>query len=364
MLSDQGQLSPQVLLNVRPEDLTRNEPTRASVHQTLGSGKAVGWVDNFGPGLPSVTISGHTGWRTAAGTGMDGAQAFDALHTLVEVDYFNAKQAAVDGGLDPSGVQLLFVDTLDNFSWAVVPTQFTLRRSKSRPLLYQYQINLQAVDVNIGSVAVALPSTTNPSNAVIALDKSITNLSGMQGGLTGYLTGLLGGGASQVANFVTTAVGTFNVIRQTIAASKLTNGNLASTALLISGAGTNIMNALASNGALDPEAKAAVMQVGAAFNEVHCIFTNALSAVATYQNYTGLYGASNCSSTVGGTPPSPYAGQNVFAMTASVPSPIVLSTEATTGLKALNNMDQVLLPMSNAEIVRNAGYAVSGVTLS
>lgn len=361
MLNNQRQFSQQVLLNVRPEDLTRNEPTRAAVHQTLGSGSAVGWVDNFGPGLPSVTINGHTGWRTAAGTGMDGAAAFEALHKLVEVDYFNAKQAAVDSGRDPSAVQLIFIDTLDKFTWAVVPTQFTLRRSKSRPLLFQYQINLQAVDVNVGSVPVSLPPTVNPSNAIIALDKSIAILSGTQPGLRGYLTSLFGSPA--VADFLTTAVSVFNVARQAYAAYKAADGNIISMALQFSGAGANLINALVSTGLLPPAIAAGLMQVGAAFNEIRCIFTNALTAFSTYQNYTGLYGASNCSSTVGGRPASVYAGQNVFALTAAAQSPVGVTTQASAGLNSLNGMDQALSPVSMAEMLRNVGYVNSGVRL-
>jgi hypothetical protein len=137
-----------VTLKVRPEDLTRTEPSRVSVHQTLGR-VVNGWADNFGEGLPSVTIAGTTGWRTSAASGEDGAQAFETLNRLVVHEYHEAKQAAIDSGMDPATVKLLFVDMLDGFTWNVAPMNFVLRRSKSRPLLFQYNIVLQAISTDI-----------------------------------------------------------------------------------------------------------------------------------------------------------------------------------------------------------------------
>ena len=141
VLDNGGSIGSPVILKVRPEDLTRNEPARATVNQTLGR-EVSGWVDHFGEGLPSVSISGHTGWRDVAGSGVDGARAFDQLNQLVAHDFPAAKQAAIDRGSDPADVKLLFVDMLDDFAWSVVPTTFTLRRNKSSPLLYRYNISL------------------------------------------------------------------------------------------------------------------------------------------------------------------------------------------------------------------------------
>ena len=47
---------------IRPEELSRMDPSRVTVHQTLG-GERLGWADDFGQGLPTINISGHTGWR-------------------------------------------------------------------------------------------------------------------------------------------------------------------------------------------------------------------------------------------------------------------------------------------------------------
>ena len=62
-----------VTLPIRPEDLSRMESSRSTVHQTLGQDTA-GWVDSFGAALPTCTISGNSWWRYAAGIERDGFQ--------------------------------------------------------------------------------------------------------------------------------------------------------------------------------------------------------------------------------------------------------------------------------------------------
>ena len=52
----------QIGLVIRPEELTRTDPSRINDTRTLGGA----WSDNFGEGLSSLTISGHTGWRGMA----------------------------------------------------------------------------------------------------------------------------------------------------------------------------------------------------------------------------------------------------------------------------------------------------------
>lgn len=123
-------------LVIRPEDLNRTEPSRLSTIQTLGGA----WADNFGRGIGTVTIAGHTGW--GQGGRPNGLGVFLALHDLVYTRWHAARAAAVDAGRDPDSVKLIFADALDEFVWVVAPQVFTLRRNKSRPLLSQYNIVL------------------------------------------------------------------------------------------------------------------------------------------------------------------------------------------------------------------------------
>src|SRR5579863_9041493 len=75
--------STSVTLNVRPEELTRTDPSRINPQQTLGG---TPWADCFGPGLPTITIAGHTGWRRplppAIGTD-DGFAVYQNLRSTV-----------------------------------------------------------------------------------------------------------------------------------------------------------------------------------------------------------------------------------------------------------------------------------------
>src|SRR3546814_6347174 len=136
-------------LAIRPEDLTRGDPSRMDVQQTLGGA----WADNFGPGIPTINISGHTGWRRLVGSIGDGEARFQNLKSTVFDQWHLKRRDAVQAGRDPDLVQLVFSDALDGFTVVVAPMNFTLRRSKSRPLLYQYPIPLTVLDQNVNQTS-------------------------------------------------------------------------------------------------------------------------------------------------------------------------------------------------------------------
>src|SRR5258707_14379592 len=113
-----------ISLAIRPEDLTRPEPSRMSATQTFGGA----WVDNFGPGLGTLQISGHTGWREQPGIG-DGEAAFILLHDGVYTAWHAKRAAAVKAGQSPDLVQLIYADVLDDICCVVAPLSFTLKRN-------------------------------------------------------------------------------------------------------------------------------------------------------------------------------------------------------------------------------------------
>lgn len=135
-LTIDGSQEPSVDLLVRPEDLQWTEPARTSVNQSLGGA----WVDNFGPGIPAITISGHTGWRPV-GADMGWEGRFDDLYQQVWKKYHDA----IAQLKDPTKVKLEFVDVLDRRAAVVTPNQFVLKRNRSRPLLKQYNISMTQV---------------------------------------------------------------------------------------------------------------------------------------------------------------------------------------------------------------------------
>lgn len=367
-----------VILKIRPEDLTRTEPSRVSVHQTLGR-VVNGWVDNFGEGLPSLTIAGTTGWRTSAGSGEDGAQAFERLNSLIAHDYHAAKQAAIDSGTDPATVKLLFIDMLDGFSWSVAPTSFVLRRSKSRPLLFQYNIQLQAVATDLDIGIQTPPDRGNVPSGLRAL-----------GGVTQLLDKLLISGrikaavsqavalkdnalvqapavASQISEFVGNARDVFQLVQEEVAAiNGLVTGGagyLVGIATDIAGFGAKIFRTVSAIAGIPGHIMSELGRVASAFHEAYCIFRNALRPRKSYFDFRDLYGASNCSSTTGGLPPSVYANQNPFSLMQPAQPPVVLGSEAQASIGAMTSSDPVFRPMGIPELSRHVGVLNEGMSL-
>lgn len=373
LLDNGGSIGAPVTLTIRPEDLTRNEPARATVYQTLGR-EVSGWVDHFGEGLPSVSISGHTGWRDMAGSGTDGAAAFAKLNHLVVRDFPAAKQAAIDSGRNPGGVKLLFVDMLDDFVWSVAPTQFTLRRNKSSPLLYRYNINLQAVSTSIDDIGVLLPFFGNVQSGMGALDRAVDAISGFSGSIEGlvskalgFVDSILGPIAKTISKFVALANRVFAAVNGVIRGVKNFVTGVANRFIAmasdLANVGRNIFRTINAIRNLPADLKASLGRVASAFNEVACIFKNSLRPRKTYEDYTGMYGASNCSSTTGGRQDSAYANLNAFEQMQSEKNVATANSAALAGIASLKRADPVLAPMPIQEVGRNVTNIVTGLAL-
>jgi hypothetical protein len=373
LLDNLGSIGDPVMLPIRPEDLTRTEPARATVHQTLGR-EEVGWVDHFGKGLASINISGTTGWRYNPSVGRDGFQSFEALNDLVVHRYPELKQDAIDAGRDPRDVKLIFVDLLDNFTYPVVPTQFVLRRSKSRPLLFQYSITLQALSGSIDAPIMSFPSLGSITGGLGALGRVMDEIDGFIAEVEGWVSkalsfvdNLLAPVASAVKAFV---VMVNNVLRKVDAVVRGVNNVITGTANRLigiaqdlAGVGANVFRTINGIISLPSNLKANLGRVASAFNEVLCIFGNSLRPRKNYQQYDDLYGASNCSSTTGGRMPSPFAGRNVFELMQAAPGGVKTSSEAMSGISILKRSDPVLAPMPFAEVGRHLENIVSGVVV-
>lgn len=371
VLDNAGEIQDPVILPIRPQDLTRTEPTRATVHQTLGR-YVSGWVDSFGAGLPSCNISGHTGW--GAGGRPDGWNSFEELNNLVAKEFHAAKQEAINNGDDPADVKLLFIDMLDDFAWNVIPTQFVLRRSKSSPLLFQYNISLQAVSTSIDNSIVTPPFRGNKSAGLKSLSGSISKLQSFIGkikglieSVVGFIKGVIGPIADTIKGFVKLATTVFNAVSDVVnsiksAVSSVTN-DIIGIAKDLASVGTNIFKTISAIASLPSSIKAELSQIGAAFNEVACIFKNSLRPAEVYGEYSGLYGASNCSSTTGGNAASAYADKNAFDLMRPAPAPVTMDKSAMESTKSINQSDPVLAPMPIQEINRHVGIINSGISV-
>lgn len=128
----------------RPEDITYAYPTRATVIQTLGGA----WVDDFGEGLTDITINGHTGWHCAPDLngGLNSQDGMVKMHDLryycFEIYHAQRMLAAQLSQEPDAGATLFWIDTLHETAYEVYPLALQVRKHKSRPLLYQYQLRL------------------------------------------------------------------------------------------------------------------------------------------------------------------------------------------------------------------------------
>lgn len=352
ILDDRGQIAAAVTLPIRPEDLNRTEPQRSTVHQTMGR-DLTGWVDHFGAGLPSVTIAGNTGWRMNRVTGADGFGSFEQLNQLVMRDFNAAKQAAIDDGVDPAGVRLLFVDVLDGFAWQVVPTQFVLRRSKSNPLLYQYNITLQAISTSIDTQEQDTPDDGTVGDGLGSIGDALGDITSgvIDGGMLDNITDIAGQVIDNAKDAVTGGLG--GIVNDAVGLARD-----------VAKAGANAIGTL-----FDPS-KASISQITAAFTKesalrsASSVLSNALKPVASYEDYTSLFGASNGSNTTFGRPASPLAGLNAFGlMVEGGKNPVMLTSQALQAIQSLKNSDPVLAPLAKQEAQRLIGNITGGLRL-
>jgi hypothetical protein len=356
-----------LFLIVRPEDLTRVEPSRMSLQQTLSSDNQ-GWLDNFGPGLPTINISGHTGWRDINGSG-DGVSQFEKLNKMVMTDWHAARQRRINAGQDPSDVRLLFVDKLDSFAYVVAPQSFTLRRSRSRPLLMQYQISLQAIGSSVdpsSSFGFASSPDLLSELGLDSLRDVLGNITTFAEEMAGYVTGTIGKLATSFLKMSTNVLGVVSRVVGTIkgAIDKVT-GAFLGVAGDIMKAGRNIFMAIAAVMSFPDYVKHRFMQIAAAFNNAFCVIKNVFKVRKTLPNYSDWYGASTCSSTAGGAPLSPLRNTNAFyLLTTREAPPMVMSKPAAESIRNGAAMDPVLAPpplATSTEMLRDIS---SGVALA
>lgn len=141
---------------INPEDYTQTEPNKATITQTKGGA----WIDAWGAGITEIVIKGTTGVKGVGGTNIDiGYQRWKELRNLIRSVYDSIK----DG---ESVTELIkFYNYTDNEFWYCYPTQagIELYRSKSRPNIYQYTINLWAIR-RIGQPASSSGVIGNPNS--------------------------------------------------------------------------------------------------------------------------------------------------------------------------------------------------------
>lgn len=337
-------------LIIRPEEFNRVEPSRGNNQQTAGKI----WVDNFGLGVPAITIQGHTGWRGAVDA--DGGVLFHRLREAIYLKWHTLRQQQQALGRDPdTAVECVFIDTLNGFSEVISwqPDGFRLRRSRSRPLLYQY--TMQFIVLRDAAVVHAAPTpllaVDNPSlPSAQVTQAALDALSATIAGRTAIAQAVRAAVAPAARIVADLADGTTQVLTavQSVVAAGIdaydgVTAPLIYAARQIEAGARNLTQALVEPLALTETIKRSLRDLYGSYSEAYCNLTNAFQPVGQYLDFTALYGASNCSSTTGGRPQTAYASQNPFELLyTSGPAPVTISADMQNALNQANGDALVL----------------------
>jgi hypothetical protein len=139
-ITSQGKVLQTLTLTINPEELTQDEPARANVIRTLGGA----YAEERGQDLITISIKGTTGYRKRIGVDgkeTDGFQEFKSLRNDI-YRYFLEPDGKLKQLQNGSDYELRFYNWEDDEYYAVFPLKFGLQRSKSRPLLYAYDLEM------------------------------------------------------------------------------------------------------------------------------------------------------------------------------------------------------------------------------
>lgn len=325
-------------LTIRPEELTRSEPSRLAVQQTLGGA----WADAFDRGVSTISLSGTTGWRGSFFT--SGEDAFLQLRSTAFQGWHDRRAKAVSSGQDPTEVQLIFTDTLNTITSIVAPKTFVLRRSRTSPLLFRYQIQLlelgDADDPN-GIIDEIISAFSNPLRWIA----SVTGLGNILGQIDFYAqeaVAVFGSISSGIRTFINTGASLLQAVQST--AEELSGQfDEATSSLLTVGsaysrAAANAFYALGADDTLPASDRIPIMALASNFNDAACSLQNGLNSGLLIPNFGDLFGASACSSTGGGSPASIFTTSllNPFdTMFQPAPPPVAVSDEARNAIGVL-----------------------------
>jgi len=135
-----------------------DHPARATTMQTLGG--IFRDVDDVG--IQTLTLQGNTGWRYRTKYGMDGLKTAAFLYNSIYKEYFTRVKAS-------SGVELLLINGVDQYTYSISPDDFQMMRSKSDPLLFQYTLQMTTIQ----DVSMATAPAADPVKEIVGNIKSV-----------------------------------------------------------------------------------------------------------------------------------------------------------------------------------------------
>lgn len=357
-------------LIIRPEELTRQEPSRNKLQQTLGGA----WLDSFGPGVASITLSGHTGWRGNATE--DGEAIFFWLRDTVFVRWHELRAEKGRQLKDLDDVKLVLADQLDGFAVVVSPQQFQLRRHKSRPLLIQFQISLAELgDFSEAQQAFSEQDTIveaidNPRREQLAheslqtnIDRRTTLIDELKA--SGLSTGLISSGVAmlELSNALLEKVN--GIADETVGVFDATTAPLLSLSTSVLQASANAFAILAMPSDIAAHAKITLMAIASNAMDAYCNLRNSYNRLFQYPDFSNLFGASTCSSTGGGRPHSPWAQENPFLQVFPTKDPLAsVSREAQIAMASISGTDGISGDVQQGPLLSQMRSVTSGVALA
>lgn len=212
-------------LQINPQDLQQDEIFAIEVTPTF---RGV-MVEHQGSVLKDITISGTTGvspMRREGGALLDsgrpilqsGISGYEEFHELRS--YFRVYVEAKRDSIRASKLRMVFKNFKDSEFLFVEPQRFTMRRSSSRPFMYDYSISLKGIGV--ASV------TPKGPNLFESIDNMLENVQNYFDTATKIINGSIGIITRFQRDVSATLLGPLRSIQQAISAVR-GGGNLLST---------------------------------------------------------------------------------------------------------------------------------------
>lgn len=365
----------ELALPIRPEDLTRTEPSRVAATNTLDGA----WLDSFGRGIAQIQINGHTGWGGA--NRPDGVRKFTELRDNFIHRWHALRESQIVSGRSPDDARLFFADTLNNYCAVVAPQNFVLKRTKSNPLLLFYNLSLLVIDdkavrsVNqadgsydrLESARLARGGALSPAGFA-SFSGSLSSISSISKSLNASIKTIGQLGVAVKSATDSAMLPLLTVTNNIMGLTSQVNGVVdasAGVAMGVAGqvakAGGALWGAVAAIESIPLNIKIKALQVRSAFENAVCILKNGAGMSGFAVDYSGFYGASHCSSTTGGRPLSPLRNVNGFEVfNQPTPAAFQLDARAIDALRSLGAADPISMPAAS-QLKQQADAIGSGV---
>jgi hypothetical protein len=259
----------------------------------------------------------------------------------------------------------VFVDTLDKIISVVVPAVFSIKRSKSQPLLISYNIVLSVIvpQASEDYAADLERSGESPDSLTAGIDSladSVNRLNSLILSAENWLEANIRGPILAFMRLTARAMEFVNLVNRGIDSITVLARDIAT-------AGMTVFQVLAAAAEIPERILIRHMEAAAVFRNLFCILRNRFGDIGTYPDFSDLYGASNCSSTAGGSPLSPLRHENPFypltTPTAGTPR-ISRTAEARESNAVLAMLDPYTQTMPSAELAFHAGRIATGTHIA